>query len=332
MIWQLSNNTRYCAAATLAADRDGHDVWITVVKASFDIARDGSTTPCDDQMPIVHAPVFAGDPVRSSLLVESDIDYAKIGVDVLIQGTARAAGDKSVGELLLELDVDNRRKRLRVHGERVWRRGATGVVPASHRPFVELPLAYEHAFGGFDPRDESDCHEPNPAGSGHAKNRSDLIDRPAPRIEYADRPVDGPNAITAGFGPIARHWLPRRAYAGTYDAAWLEERMPLLPTDFDERFFFAAPDDQQFAQLPHQARIRVAGMGSGGLDFRLPCVAFGVNVHTEARSVHRHPRLRSVLVLPDASKVVLTYADTMVCTGWKFRIFDAEVIEKTFIQ
>jgi hypothetical protein len=332
VIWQLNNSTKYSATATLATDRDGRDVWITVIKAAFDIARNGFTTRCDEQVPIVLAPVFAGDPSRSSLLCDSDIDYAKCGVDVLVQGTARDPSDTPVRELMVELDVDNRQKRLRVHGERAWRKGGRSVVPTAAQSFVELPLVYEHAFGGFDPRDETNCHEPNPAGCGHAKNPSDLIDRPAPRIEYADRPLGDADPIPAGFGPIARHWLARRRYAGTYDAAWLEDRMPLLPADFDERFFLAAPEDQQFAQLPPQARIRVAGMGQGVLDFRLPRVAFGVNVQAESRSQHRHPRLRSVQVLPDSRKVVLTYADAMVCTGWKFRISDTEVIEKTFIQ
>ena len=36
---------------------------------------------------------------------------------------------------------------------------------------------------------------------------------------------------------MAPHWLPRRAWAGTYDDAWRISRAPYLPADFDARFF-----------------------------------------------------------------------------------------------
>jgi hypothetical protein len=46
------------------------------------------------------------------------------------------------------------------------------------------------------------------------------------------------------FGPVPPDQLPRRKYAGTYDAAWAAERMPLLPLDFDPRFNQVAPANQ----------------------------------------------------------------------------------------
>jgi hypothetical protein len=45
----------------------------------------------------------------------------------------------------------------------------------------------------------------------------------------------------AGFGPIACHWQPRVGFAGTYGDAWVANRLPLLPDDFDDRFFQSAP-------------------------------------------------------------------------------------------
>jgi hypothetical protein len=47
------------------------------------------------------------------------------------------------------------------------------------------------------------------------------------------------------FGPIGRTWQPRLARAGTYDNDWLCERAPLPPADFSDRYYNAAPDDQQ---------------------------------------------------------------------------------------
>ncbi len=45
-----------------------------------------------------------------------------------------------------------------------------------------------------------------------------------------------------GFGFTAPNWQPRASFAGTYDDRWSETRAPLLPRDFDRRFFNAAPE------------------------------------------------------------------------------------------
>jgi hypothetical protein len=327
LIWNLANSTRYAAAVTLAADRDGRDLWITILKATFDILDDGEAAPAAEQLPVVHSPLFAGDPMRTSLLADSDIDYAKPGVDVLVQGPVKAPGGKPAREVGVALEVDGRRKFLRVHGERVW--SGPGPLPTEGEPFTTMPLVYERAYGGHDPVEDDAFDERNPAGCGYARGRERLIGRPAPQIEYRD---GGPGWRPAGLGPVARQWLPRRKLAGTYDETWLKERMPLLPADFDERFFMSAPEDQQFARLPTRALIRLAGMSvEGVLALRLPLLAFGFNVQVSGREVHRRPALRTVLVLPDPRQVVLTFADAMPCTGTKYTIAGVEVLEKEFL-
>jgi hypothetical protein len=46
------------------------------------------------------------------------------------------------------------------------------------------------------------------------------------------------------FGPVAPNVKPRLGFAGTYDKAWADNRMPLLPVDFDPRFNQVAPAKQ----------------------------------------------------------------------------------------
>lgn len=74
----------------------------------------------------------------------------------------------------------------------------------------------------------------------------DLRGAHAPHVESFAAPVAGPGrrGVSWGFGPIAPHWQPRASLAGTYDARWAKERMPLLPTDFNPRFHQVAPADQ----------------------------------------------------------------------------------------
>jgi hypothetical protein len=49
------------------------------------------------------------------------------------------------------------------------------------------------------------------------------------------------------FGFLSPAWLPRRLYAGTYDAKWQKERFPLLPLDFDPTFYRASAPEQTIA-------------------------------------------------------------------------------------
>ena len=44
-----------------------------------------------------------------------------------------------------------------------------------------------------------------------------------------------------GTMPIAKGWLPRRAQAGTFDAAWEHNRHPRMPLDYDLGFWNSAP-------------------------------------------------------------------------------------------
>ena len=68
-----------------------------------------------------------------------------------------------------------------------------------------------------------------------------------PNLEDPKRPVSSPGMQTepAGFGPIPRTWEQRTSRSGSYDAAWLKQRWPWFPNDFDWAHFNAAPRDQQ---------------------------------------------------------------------------------------
>src|SRR5262249_17510126 len=106
-------------------------------------------------------------------------------------------------------------------------------------------LVYERAFGGSDPNSTESkplFDRRNPVGVGyHADGRlhdqlrlPNLEDPLNPIKCYDDRPEP------AGFGFLSPDWLPRAKLAGTYDAKWERKHMPLLPEDFDPRFFNAA--------------------------------------------------------------------------------------------
>jgi hypothetical protein len=120
---------------------------------------------------------------------------------------------------------------------------------SSPEPFQLMPLVYERAFGGWDRTPEhEDQHEfepRNPVGVGFVGKRGfPLSGSPLPNIEDPSQMLTSPTGRVApvGFGFVGVEWHPRAKLAGTYDDAWTKTRAPLLPTDFDRRFFSAASE------------------------------------------------------------------------------------------
>jgi len=248
-MWQLQNRTPFAAERAFVRDKNGAETWVVAVKATFTIYPDGSTTLAEQQAAVCMAPQYRGDPLKSSLLYDSDLVHTKPGTDILLHGHAYAPSGKPVLWVQVEMQVGNLVKRLQVFGNRYWEKGLFGLKMTSPEPFTKLPIIYELAFGGVDEFASTQrvLEERNPVGLGFAIKAEHLIEQRVANIE------DPTHLITSwkqrpqpmGFGPLARHWLPRRQFAGTYDVQWEKTRQPLLPEDFDERFYLCAPPDQQ---------------------------------------------------------------------------------------
>src|SRR5262249_33420529 len=112
---------------------------------------------------------------------------------------------------------------------------------------------------------------------------------PLPNLEDPKHPLRSTKQrpSPAGFGFIAPHWEWRRRHAGTYDEGWTRDRMPLLPQDFDRRFFNAAhPDLISPGYLRGGEPVEVVnGSPRGGIALSLP-----------------HERLEGVVMMKDQTR------------------------------
>lgn len=61
----------------------------------------------------------------------------------------------------------------------------------------------------------------------------------------------------AGFGFVGRSWVPRIAYAGTYDQKWLDEQHPYPPLDMNYAYWNGAPEDQQIDFFYPRSRLEL---------------------------------------------------------------------------
>jgi hypothetical protein len=139
-------------------------------------------------------------------------------------------------------------------------------VKKRHRQAGMLPQAAPQNRDTHDAHDAQDipaiAHSAsiyNTVGRGFAErwyiNASKIKRLPAPQITAPHARIGSIGNTSrigqapSGFGVIARAWQPRLSLAGTYDQAWLEQRHPYLPADFNFAYWNGAPADQQIA--PH---------------------------------------------------------------------------------
>jgi hypothetical protein len=315
-MWLHDNLTPFAAGHTWVRDRNGAEVWVVAVKATFLVRPDGTTEIAEEQEPVTLAPKFREDPAKSSLVYDSDLYHSKPTTDVLLHGHAYAPGGTPAAQVDVTMQVGAIKKTLRVTGDRVWQIGALTSRISAPEPFEKMPLTYERAYGG---RDESDPKKPawetrNPVGVSFRS----LNEKPLPNVEDPRHLIGLWSRQTrpAGFGPLAAHWQPRVKYGGTYGEKWLKERQPLLPEDFDERFYLCAPPDQQApAYFKGGEPVELVNLTPGGLlRFKLPREAFGFETRFSTGEVVRHrAKLHTVILEPDVPRVSMVWHTHLAC-------------------
>lgn len=252
---ELLNASQLLAAYTQGLAPDGRESLVVVAKGTFNLPLDGrAATLADVQQPLLMADTFLGEPGLSAPLQEMDFAPVKPCCDVLVRGKAYAPGGRPVTQLTAGIRVGQMSKAFSVLGPRQWQSGLLGVAPGLPQPFTEQDISYARAFGGSHPIANDPqlrhCYLDNPTGCGwypRSADSADIVGMPMPSTEELGKPIDSPsgNFRPMALGPLGRGWPQRARFAGTYDEAWLADCFPFLPTDFDQRYFQAAPEDQQ---------------------------------------------------------------------------------------
>lgn len=319
-MWQIENWTPFAAGQGWVRDKNGAETWLVVVKATFDVQPDGSTTVSPDQPEVTRSPIYRGDPASTSIVCDNDFVLAKKTTDVVINGSAYAPKNTAVKRIDAGFELGAIKKVVHVIGDRTWKPHGRSLTDP--KPFMRMPIIYESAFGGRDaqsPKPEIDWYWPNPVGTGFVTSRSRISGVRAPNIEYPDQLITGWKARPkpAGFGVIAGHWKERASYAGTYDDAWSKDRQPLLPFDFDNRYYQAVPADQQTpAFLIGGEQVTLMNLTpSGHLRFKLPELEFFLTTSfmDGERRDHEPPQLHTVLLEPDFPRLSLIFHSAVEC-------------------
>lgn len=310
-------------AAPLVCHQDDNHL-VVVIKGTYDLPAQGSSRIkiATEQLDILFADEYWGEPESSSVRYESDMAIVKHAADVILNGSAYAPNGRAT-EMFVKLSVAGHNKTIKVFGDRHWKKTTGGLEVTRPLPFDMMPLQYENAFGGVDKVQKDparpEMEERNPVGKGFASRKDPelLNGLPLPNLENPDSLISKwkEKPEPAGFGVVPRHWAPRKALGGTYDEAWLTDRSPLLPTDFDESYYSAAgPGMLLDKDLLPGAPVSVLNASvEGTLEFKLP--AFGIFVESSVanKTSLGQATLDTVVIEPDENRLILTWRFPFKC-------------------
>ena len=272
------NATNVEAGWTMGFERDGRELVIVAIKATFQIPVNGQPAPlAEKQVPLTAADEFTGEPGLSAPLYETDYAHRKPRCDVLLNASAYAPHGKKCERVTVSAQIGSMHKTFDVVGNRVWQQGVFGYAPSQPEPFRQQRISYDAAFGGVDAShpnpDKLLTYLTNPVGRGYHPHLREVSGKPVPTTEQTGQPIKSPtgNNVPQALGPLGRSWQPRAPYAGTYDQAWLDNKAPFWPDDFDYHYFQAAPPDQQIPYPSGGEEVRLEGLSAqGSLAFQLP--------------------------------------------------------------
>lgn len=332
----LENNTPFYAELTLLADEYCRDIMLLLVKATYDITSNGELFLAKEQQAINFEGEFYGKPGESSLKFAPEANFTKLATDVAVIGNAIAPYEQAVTTLDVGVKIGSVQQHIKVIGDRVWQKRKTGKVvnwiSTPPEAFTKMPLVYERAFGGKDLTPEEEKYfasEPrNLVGTGIIAKHSTLEEVAMPNLEDPRQLIksatDRPQPMGVGF--ISPDWQPRLAHAGTYDESWEKKRMPLLPEDFNRKFFNAGhPALQASGFLQGNETVMLVNMTSTRrFKFNLP----GEKPNVQFKFSYENPIPATV----DLDTVLINTDDMQVSLLWRAnqnvynRIYDVEQV------
>lgn len=320
-LWDIESNTDLSVKGRFQRDSDGNEVWVVVAKKTWQWLE-GAWHPLAESE-IFDDPQYLGEPGLSAMKVDHEFVYLKNNTDVLLYGKARSYAKKPVTQhecrLLIDGHID---KALSIIGERNWIEHGGSVTVSRPVAFIEAEIDYSCAIGG---------DERNRIGGGVAKSNQELLEQKVPSVFYSQENwQSSTNKIrVAGFGPLPPFFKSRSVLAGTFDDHWVMSRKPMLPEDFDLRFYQSAPLDQQCkGHLVGGERIVISGFcHNETLSFRIPATQYSATANFDGEIQRRAMDIYTVFIDAEAKTLSLSFNASFPCQGREHLLTTTQVVE-----
>jgi hypothetical protein len=203
---EFTNLTGFPAKFQPGGTTDSEMLGIVASKVTY-LTEGARLVPVTDETqawPVFDKPFF----FRGVSLAQ-ELEFRKRGIDVLVFGNAVVPAREPVPEMEVAIRSGRLDYRVRVIGDRIWNRSAGGLAPSEPKPFSEMPLTNERAYGGVATFDGADFHHAvNPDGRGFYMEEDQAAGGAMPNLERPDEPIgawtDNPKPACL-FKPTGRH-------------------------------------------------------------------------------------------------------------------------------
>ena len=331
---------------------EGEYILSVLLKRTYDIVPGAECVRAAADLPLHAGDVFRDHPMNSSLLNESDFIPFKPATDLVLNGHVYAPTGADVAWLDASLQVGERRKIVRVFGDREARWTGGRPVFTDPVPFTSMDVSYERAYGGIDVFSDVKVPYPyprNPLGRGFVvRNIAKTVNGLAlPNIEDPYAPLD-PDTLCledylqwesrpmpAGFGWLLKTWYPRALLAGVMPLDRPVEQelrkayAELIPDkdqreayvkngfrDMDFAFFNGASPGLVLPFLSGGERIATTNLSPGGdLEFNLPAAMPGIGLDIGDGVQEPEVVLQTVMIRMDDAQVDLVWRGAVPYRG-----------------
>ncbi|MDN3611784.1 DUF2169 family type VI secretion system accessory protein [Vibrio ostreicida] len=321
-LWDIETSDNQMVQGRFQRDQHGGEVWVMTMKRQWNLVdKVWTEVPAQE---IYDDPVYEGEPGLSAMKIDHEFAVSKRNTDVVVFGKARSYAKRPVTyqecRLLIDGHID---KTIAVYGERQWIEHGGSVAVSHPKAFVEANLDYSRALGG---------DERNRLGTGIATSHKTLIERPVPSV-FAPGEDWAPSAKhlkVAGFGPLPPFFSHRAKFAGCFDTHWQQHRRPLLPEDFDTRFYQSAPEDQQCdGFLTGGERLMMSGFCHDDvLSFRFPSETYIATALFGEDTRHVPMSLYTVFIDTEEKILTLSYSAAFPCQAQEHLLTSSRVSKR----
>jgi hypothetical protein len=319
-MFHVLNHTPFQAEVAPLIDKDGREIAVCSVKATFQLPKDTIKAKiADEQLPVLFADTHFDSPENSGIKYPADLILGKPNTDIGLIGTVYSPRKKPVQKLTAALKVGSLTKKIIAYGDRFWTKSLLkpGYTKTSPIPFVRMPLKCNRLYGGkdVDRKGALRVYSANPHGTGFFVTGDKLGGSRLPNFELPEKRISSwrnrPLPATFGFSnPASPH---RLKYAGTYDEAWKKEQFPLYPRDMDLRFFnYAQKDLIAKGYLTGGERVSLENLTpSGNLTFVLPSYRVTLSFHLQNNTITRSAPCHTLTIEPDENRFYMVWSSSV---------------------
>ena len=306
-----ANTTPFLAETFPYQDKQCVKWCVAVVRATFDVDSQGNCTVSKAQSPFVFADTHYGDPETTSIRVESDFVPTKPKCEVVLDARAVAPGSKTAEAVEVALIGPGIEKRAIATGQRRWYRGVLGIQASRPEPFLEFPLAWHLAFGGWDRTDPDPAwHRSdaiNPIGTGYLVGQNNIDGTPLPCVESPSSRMRHWNDRPTPIGSVPCHASPRPGQSIRDLRQALDGQCAALPASGFRRSLLPVGGGRPVArQSFSRDGLRLSGDEQGRpLGVKLPDWSVPVRFMFDDRTEHKVLMPDTLVMVPHEDQIIL---------------------------